>query len=88
MSETMSQPATIQDEPWTNFPKLSYSFIHDHFVHDHRAVLKLSLRNANGGAEVSQQLKHSDNGFGIYDETKFWMSLPGGRSFFGKVRTG
>lgn len=52
MSEdcTMNQPSTIQDEPWTNFPKLAYSFIHDHFVHDHQATLKLNLRNTSGGA--------------------------------------
>jgi hypothetical protein len=84
----MHQPYTIQDEPWTNFPKLSYSFINDHFVHDHRASLKLNLRSANGGALIKESVINGEKGHCIQDETKFWFGLPGNRSFFAKFRTG
>jgi hypothetical protein len=48
----MEQPATAPSEPWTAFPKLGYSFIHDHFVHDHKGVLKVNLQGSKGGVEI------------------------------------
>lgn len=42
----MSKPESIKIEPWTDFPKLPYSFITDDFVYDKLFVGKV---NAKGG---------------------------------------
>lgn len=54
----MEKPATIQ-EPWTNFPQLSYSFIQDHFVHNNLATLKVDFKGPKGGADIKQSIINS-----------------------------
>lgn len=43
----MSKPESIKIDPWTDFPRLAYTFINDDFVHEKLAVFKVATIDAH-----------------------------------------
>jgi hypothetical protein len=79
----MSKPESIKIDPWTDFPKLPYSFITDDFVHEKLFVGKV---NAKGGKSTVNLKATVGSDKNIAEEVKLWFDLPNGRSFYSKTK--
>lgn len=79
----MSKPESIKIEPWTDFPKLPYSFISDDFVYDKLFVGKV---NAKGGKSTINLKAAVGADKHIAEEVKLWFDLPSGRSLYSKLK--
>lgn len=83
----MSKPESIKIDPWTDFPRYSYSIISDDFVHDKLATVKVNSKGDKSTFNVKLNVKSDKAGSSVSDELKFWFSLPGGRSLFSKIKS-
>jgi hypothetical protein len=48
----MSKPESIKVEPWSDYPRQSYSIINDDFVHDKLAVLKVAAKSEKSTVNI------------------------------------
>jgi hypothetical protein len=83
----MSKPESIKIEPWTDFPRLSFTFINDGFVHDKLAVFKVNTKGGKSTANIKVSVSEDKNGRSVSDEIKFWFNLPEGRSLYSKIKS-
>ena len=83
----MSKPESVKIDPWTDFPRQSYSFITDDFVHDKIFTWKLNAKGAKSTVNFKANIKSDKTGFKLSDEVKFWFDLPQGRSFYSKIKS-
>jgi hypothetical protein len=63
----MSKPESIKIEPWSDFPKLPYSFITDNFVHDKLATVKVNAKGGRSTVNVKAVLKEGKTSHTIED---------------------
>ena len=63
----MSKPESFKIDPWTEFPKQSYSFITDDFVHDKLTTLKVNSKGDKSALNFKANLKVDKGGLKISD---------------------
>lgn len=80
----MSKPESIKIEPWTDFPKLPYSFITDGFVHEKLLNFKVNSEGGKSTVNVKATVSHDR---AISEEVKLWFDLPQGRSLYSKLKS-
>ena len=78
----MSKPESIKVDPWTEWPRQSYSLINDDFVHDKLATFKVNAKGAKSTVNLKANIKADKAGLKLTDEVKYWFNLPEGRSFY------
>ena len=83
----MSKPESIKVDPWTEWPRQSYSLINDDFVHDKLATFKVNAKGAKSTVNLKANIKADKAGLKLTDEVKYWFNLPEGRSFYSKVKS-
>lgn len=83
----MSKPESIKVDPWTDFPRQSYSLFTDDFVHDKLLTWKVGSKGLNSTFNFKANVKADKAGYKVADELKFWFSLPEGRSLFAKTKS-
>lgn len=84
----MSKPESVKIDPWTEFPRQSFSLLTDDFVHDKLFTLKVNSKGEKSTVNFKANVKGEKGAFKLSDEIKFWFNLPGGRSFYSKVKSG
>lgn len=83
----MSKPESIKVDPWTEWPRQSYSLINDDFVHDKLATFKVNAKGSKSTVNLKANIKADKGGLKLSDEVKYWFGLPEGRSFYSKVKS-
>jgi len=84
----MSKPESIKVEPWTDFPRQSYTIFTDDFVHDKLGVVKVNAKGEKSTANIKATLNVDKSGAKtISDEVKFWFSLSGNRALYAKIKS-
>lgn len=48
----MAEPRSIKVEPWSDFPRYSYSFINDDFCHEKNFVAKITAKTARSVIKI------------------------------------
>ena len=82
----MSKPESIKIEPWTDFPRLAYTFINDDFVHDKLGVIKVSAKGGRSTVNIKASVSKDKGVTKVSDELKLWFDLPEGRSLYSKLK--
>lgn len=83
----MSKPESVKIDPWTDFPKQSYSIFTDDFVHDKLYTFKVNSKGSRSAVNLKANIKSDKSGLKLSDEVKYWYDLPEGRSFYSKVKS-
>jgi hypothetical protein len=63
----MSKPESIKVEPWSDFPRQSYSLITDDFVHDKPLVVKLNAKGEKSTANIKATVSSDKESLKISD---------------------
>lgn len=79
----MSKPESIKIEPWTDFPRLPYTFISDDFVHDKLYTAKVNAKGGRSTVNLKASLSADKT---LSEEVKLWFDLAGGRSIYSKLK--
>lgn len=74
-------------DPWTDFPRLAYTFVFDDFVHDKLFVAKVNAKGVKSTVNLKASISHDKGGLSTSDEAKLWFDLPQGRSLFAKIKS-
>ena len=72
----MSKPESVKIDPWTEFPKQSFSIFTDDFVHDKIATLKVNAKGEKSTFNFKANIKEDKGSLKLSDEVKFWFNLP------------
>lgn len=83
----MSKPESIKIDPWTDFPRLAYTFINDDFVHEKLAVFKVAAKGGRSTVNLKASVSKDKGVTKVSDELKFWFDLPEGRSLYSRLKT-
>lgn len=83
----MSKPESIKVDPWTDFPRLPYTFVSDDFVHEKLAVFKVNAKGGRSTANLKVSVSEDKSGRSVSDEVKLWFDLPQGRSLYSKIKS-
>jgi hypothetical protein len=84
--EIMSKPESIKIDPWTDFPRLAYTFINDDFVHEKLAVFKVAAKGGRSTVNLKASVSKDKGVTKVSDELKLWFDLPEGRSLYSKLK--
>lgn len=74
-------------DPWTDFPRLAYTFVNDDFVHDKLFVAKANAKGAKSTVNLKASVSQDKGGLATSDEAKIWFELPQGRALFAKIKS-
>ena len=80
----MSKPESIKIEPWTDFPRQSYSIITDDFCHEKLATVKVNAKGSRSTVNVKASANYDKGNYAISDEVKLWFQLPEGKSLYSR----
>lgn len=83
----MSKPESIKIEPWTDFPRLPYTFISDDFVHEKLFVAKVNAKGVSSTVNLKASVSEDKTSKSVSDEAKLWFDLPKGRSLYAKIKS-
>ena len=83
----MSKPESIKIEPWTDFPRQSYSIITDDFCHEKLATVKVNAKGSRSTVNVKASANYDKGNYAISDEVKLWFQLPEGKSLYSKIKS-
>ena len=83
----MSKPQSIKIEPWTDFPKQSYSLFTDDFVHDKLLTLKVNSKGDKSTVNVKASINSEKGAPTISDQVKFWFPVAETSAVYAKVKS-
>lgn len=83
----MSKPESIKIDPWTDFPKQSYTLFSDDFVHEKLFTLKVNSKGDKSTVNLKANISADKGGPTVSDEIKFWFPVNGTRSVYAKVKS-
>ena len=63
----MFKPESIKIDPWTDWPRQSYSLITDDFVHDKLATFKVNARGVKSNVNLKANIKAEKGGVKLAD---------------------
>ena len=63
----MSKPESVKIDPWTEFPKQSYSLVTDDFVHDKLLTVKVNSKGEKSTFNFKANLKGDKGALKISD---------------------
>lgn len=83
----MSKPESIKIDPWTDFPRLPYTFVNDDFVHDKLFVAKVNAKGPKSTVNLKASVSSDKASRTVSDEVKLWFDLPSSRSLYAKIKS-
>lgn len=83
----MTEPVSVKNEPFTDFPRQAYSFITDDFCHDKAFVAKATAKTAKSVIKLKEAVSYKKESWSVADEIKLWFDLPNNRSLYAKIKS-
>ena len=83
----MTEPTSMKNEPFTDFPRQAYSFITDDFCHDKTFVAKATAKTGKSVIKLKEAVSYKKDSWTVADEVKLWFDLPNNRSLYAKVKS-
>ena len=83
----MTEPASMKNEPFTDFPRQSYSLIGDDFCHDKAFVAKATAKTAKSVIKLKEAVSYKKDHYSVADEIKLFFDLPKSASLYCKVKS-
>lgn len=71
----MSKPHSFRVEPWSAFPKDTYSIILDDFVHEKLLCVKINSFRPHGNVSLRNQVVSKKDNYNSSEEIKLWFPL-------------
>lgn len=71
----MSKPHSFKCEPWTAFPRDSYSIITDDFIHEKLLTVKVASKTEKGTINLKNQVVAQGDNYKSSGEIKFWFPV-------------
>lgn len=83
----MTEPTSMKNEPFTDFPRQAYSFITDDFCHDKAFVAKATAKTGKSVIKLKEAVSYKKETWSVADEVKLWFDLPNNRSLYTKIKS-
>lgn len=84
----MTEPQSIKNEPFADFPRQSYSIIGDDFCHDKLLTIKPSVKTTKSVLKLKEVVSSKNGKLSFADETKLYFNLPKSASIYAKIKSG
>jgi len=82
-----AKPASIKIEPWTDFPRQSYSIQADDFCHTKPLTVKFNAKGSRSTVNIKETLSSKDGKWNVEDDVKIWFDLPNNHSLYTRVKS-
>ena len=82
-----TKPTSIKIEPWTDFPKQSYTIHTDEFCHEKPFVAKFASKASRSVLNLKETVSNKDNNWKVEDDLKFWFTLPHNHTFYARFKS-
>lgn len=82
-----AKPASIKVEPWTDFPRQSYTIHTDDFCHTKPLVAKFNAKGSKSTLNIKETVSQKDGKYTVEDDVKLWFDLPSNHSLYTRVKS-
>lgn len=83
----MTEPTSMKNEPFTDFPRQAYSFVTDDFCHDKSFVAKVTAKTGKSVIKLKEAVSYKKESWSVADEIKLWFDLPNNKSLYAKIKS-
>ena len=63
----MTEPQSIKNEPFTDFPRQAYSIINDDFCHEKNVVTKISAKTSKSVIKIKESITNKKDKWSVAD---------------------
>jgi hypothetical protein len=82
-----AKPQSIKVEPWTDFPRQSYTIHGDDFCHTKPFVAKFNAKGSKSTINIKETVSSKDGKWNVEDDVKLWFDLPNNHSLYTRVKS-
>jgi len=82
-----AKPISIKIEPWTDFPRQSYSIQGDDFCHTKPLTVKLNAKGSRSTVNIKETFSHKEGKWNIEDDVKLWFDLQNNHSLYTRIKS-
>lgn len=82
-----TKPTSIKVEPWTDFPRQSYSIHGDDFCHEKPLTVKFTAKGTRSTLNIKETVSSKDGKFNVEDDVKLWFDLPNNHALYARVKS-
>ena len=86
-TQTGAKPTSIKVEPWTDFPRQSYTIHGDDFCHTKPLVAKFTAKGSRSTLNVKETVSKKEGVYSVDDDVKLWFDLPNNHSLYTRVKS-
>lgn len=80
-----TKPRSIRTQPWSEFPKQSYSIHKDKFCHQNPLVVKFLTLGSRSALIIKEIVSQKNKAWNVQDDMKLWFELNDKSSLYARV---